>query len=288
MIKENIMGPKLSIKLAATILVLLLITTAVSGEKTYTFGVLNQRNPVLTAQYWNPILEYVSKKSGVALQLQMGKTVQETDGMTERGEFDFIFSNHIFMPRISKTGYQVIARPAEESIQGQIVVLENAPIRALEDLEGKEVAFPSETAFVAYAVTMNAMQQKGIQVKPVFAGNQEGVMGQLKAGRVPAASVNSQVMLEFARREQIKFRALWSSEKFAAMPIAVHRRVGKKQVKAVREALVGMASDPEGLKVLQVCAAVVKQSPPLGFVTAGGRDYENQRNFYRTTVLKGF
>ena len=288
MIMEDIMGPKRLVKLAATMLVLLLIRTAGAGEKAYTFGVLNQRNPVLTAQYWNPILEYVSKKSGITLQLQMGKTVQETDDMTERGEFDFIFSNHIFMSRISRTGYNVIVKPVEESIQGQIVVLENTPLHTLEDLEGKEIAFPSETAFVAYAVTMDAIQQKGIHVKPVFAGNQEGVMGQLKAGRVPAASVNSQVMLEFARRQHIKFRVLWSSEKFAPMPIAVHRRVGKKQVKAVQEALVRMASDPEGLRVLQACAAVVKQSPPLGFVTANDRDYENQRNFYRKTMLKGF
>jgi len=274
--------------LAVTILALLLTGAANSGEKTYTFGVLNQRNPILTAQYWNPILKYVSAKSGVALQLQMGKNVQETDGMTERGEFDFIFSNHIFMPHIAKTGYRVIARPAGGPIQGQIVVLENAPIHALRDLEGREIAFPSETAFVAYAVTMDALQRKGIQVKPVFAGNQEGVMGQLKAGRVPAASVNSEIMLEFASREQIQYRVLWASEKFDAIPIAVQRGVGKKQVKAVQEALVNMASDPEGLQVLKTSAAVLNQKPPLGFVPANDRDYANQRNFYRTTVLKGF
>lgn len=286
--KEATVGSKRFITPAAGILVLLLISAATAGDKVYTFGVLNQRNPVLTAQYWNPILAYVSAKSGVALRLQMGKTVQETDGMTERGDFDFVFSNHIFLPRMSPAGYRVIARPVEESIQGQIVVLDNSPIHALKELEGREVAFPSETAFVAYAVTMDAMQRKGLQVKPVFAGNQEGVMGQLKAGRVPAASVNSQVMLEFASREHMRFRVLWTSEKFAAMPIAVHRRVAKKQVRAVQEALAGMASDPEGLKVLQASAVLVKQKPPLGFATAGDRDYENQRKFYRTTVLKGF
>jgi phosphonate transport system substrate-binding protein len=282
------MQAKRMITPVSIMLLVLLTNMAIAADKVYTFGVLNQRNPVLTAEYWNSILDYVSKKSGVALQLKMGKTVQETDSMTEGGEFDFLFSNHIFIPRISKAGYQVIARPIEESIKGQIVVMDYAPIRMLEDLEGKEVAFPSEMAFVAYAVTMDALMQKGIQVKTVLAGNQEGAMGQLKAGRVSAASVNSQVMREFANREHFKYRVLWSSAKFAGMPIAVNRRVNKKAMRAVRDAFVGMASDPEGLKVLAASAAVIKQKPPFGFVAADERDYENQREFYKKTLLKGF
>jgi phosphonate transport system substrate-binding protein len=266
----------------------LFVNAAFAGEKVYIFGVLNQRNAVLTAEYWNPILDYVSKKSGVTLQLKMGKTIQDTDHMTEQGTFDFVFSNHIFIPRIAVTAYRVIARPKEESIQGQIVVLEESFIRTLEDLHGKEVAFPSETAFVAYAVTMDAMIRKDIQVKPVFAGNQEGAMGQLKAGRVTAASVNSQVMREFAIREKIRYRVLWSSTKFAGMPIAVNRHVSKTKIKAVRDAFVGMVSDPEGLKVLETSAAMINQKPPFGFVTADDRDYENQRGFYKKAVLKGF
>ena len=282
------MGPGRLMRVGIIILFALFLRSACAGEKIYSFGVLNQRNPALTAQYWNPILEYVSKKSGVRLQLRMGKNVQETDGMTERGEFDFIYSNHIFMPRNPVAGYRVIARPSEKSIEGQIVVLENSPIHSLKELEGREVAFPSETAFVAYAVTMDALLREGIRVKTVFAGNQEGVMGQLKAGRVPAASVNSEVMREFARRQQIHYRVLWSSEKFAPMPIAVHRGVGKKQMQAVRKAFAGMAADPEGLKVLKACADVVKQGPPYGFAPASDREYENQKDYYRTTMVKGF
>lgn len=35
-------------------------------------------------------------------------------------------------------------------------------------------------------------------------------------------------------------------------------------------------------------AAMIKQKPPLGFVAADERDYENQRELCRATVLKGF
>ena len=84
---------------------------------TRSFGVLNQRSIQLTAEYWNPILQYVSKKSGVTLNLKMGKTAPDTSAMTGRGEFDYVYSNHIFTPTNSRAGYRVIARPVTEAIQ---------------------------------------------------------------------------------------------------------------------------------------------------------------------------
>jgi hypothetical protein len=41
---------------------------AQAPAKPYAFNVLNQRTLALTAEYWNPILTYVSKKSGVPLE----------------------------------------------------------------------------------------------------------------------------------------------------------------------------------------------------------------------------
>lgn len=256
-------------------------------DQAYSFGVLNQRSIVLTAQYWNPILKYVSSKSGVQLQLKMGKSAPETSAMIGRSEFDFVYSNTIFTPANDTVGYRVFARPIEKAIQGQIVVLAESPVQTLKDLDGREVGFPSLAAFVGYAVPMNALLKAGISVKPVFAGNQEGIMGQLKAGRVLAAGVNSEVMHDFALREGIKYRILWSSEDYLNLPISAHPSLPKEKVQAVRNAFLHMASDAEGLKILEDSAKLIKQGPPLGFVPAENREYENYRYYYRTTLVKG-
>lgn len=261
--------------------------TAQAEEKTYSFGVLNQRSIILTAQYWNPILKYVSDKSGVHLQLKMGKTAPETSAMISRSEFDFVYSNTIFTPANNPVGYRVIARPIERAIQGQIVTLDDSPIHELKELEGKEVGFPSLAAFVGYAVPMNELLRSGINVKPVFAGNQEGIMGQLKAGRVIAAGVNSEVMHDFAQREHIKYRVLWASEGYLNLPVSAHPSVPMEKVAAVKAALLNMAKDEDGLKILDASAALIKQTPPLGFVSAEDREYENYRHYYKTTLVKG-
>jgi hypothetical protein len=46
-------------------------------QRVYSFGVISQRSPILTAQYWNPILQFVAERSGVALELRVVRTGEE-------------------------------------------------------------------------------------------------------------------------------------------------------------------------------------------------------------------
>jgi phosphonate transport system substrate-binding protein len=259
---------------------------ALAQETPFSFGVLPQRTPILTAQYWNPILNYISTQSGVALQLKLNKTPPEHEAMIQQGEFDFLYSNHHFFPWNEAAGYKVIARPWEAAIRGEIVVLANSPIHSLTELQGKEVGFPHRAAFVGYLVTLDALLKARIHVQEVIAVGQEGIMGQLKAGRVAAAGVNSQVMRDFAKREKIDYRVLWSSEEYFNIPIVAHPRVPQEKVAAVRAALLHMAHDPVGLQVLTASAALIKLDPPYGFVAATDSDYDNIRMFFKHTLVK--
>ncbi len=263
-----------------------LLIPAPSQGQTYGFGVLNQRSVTLTAQYWNPILDYVSRKAGVSLVLQMGKDVPETYAMTGRGAFDFLYSNHIFTPDNARAGYRVILRPNEDAIQGQIVVPEASPLGSLADLRGKEVGFPSPAAFVAYVVPMDHFTRIGLEIVPVFGGNQEGVMAQLKAGRVAAGAVNSRIMRDYAERSGFRYRVLWSTADYLNLPISVGPQVPAAVAERVQQVMDRMDEDPEGIRILQASGEIIRQSPPYGFRAASDKDYASYRAFYRTTVLK--
>jgi phosphonate transport system substrate-binding protein len=261
------------------------VSPALAQETPFSFGVMPQRTPTLTAQYWNPILNYISTQSGVPLQLKLNKTPPEHEAMIKEGAFDFAYSNYPFFPWNEDAGYTVIARPWEAAIRGEIVVLANSPIQSLTELQGKEVGFPHRAAFVGYLVTLDALLQAGIHVQEVIAVGQESIMGQLKAGRIMAAGVNSQVMRDFAKREKVDYRVLWSSEGYFNIPIVAHPRVPQEKVEAVRAALLHMAHDPVGLQVLTASAALIKLEPPYGFVAATDRDYDNVRKFFKHTVI---
>jgi ABC-type phosphate/phosphonate transport system substrate-binding protein len=121
----------------------------------YSFSVLNQRSPSLTAQYWNPILAYVSKKSDVELRLKIGKTAAETTALTVRGEAQFAYTNRLFAPARMQLGWRVIARPNTDGVHGQLVVNDASPTRRIAALQGMPVAFPSAEAVIAYQVAMH-------------------------------------------------------------------------------------------------------------------------------------
>jgi phosphonate transport system substrate-binding protein len=257
-----------------------------AAQKAYTFYVLNQRSVALTAQYWNPIMTYVSKNSGVPIELKLAKTAQEGNAIAEKGGYDFQYTNHFFTPERDRVGYKVIARPAGPGIRSQIVVPEDSPIQTLQDLNGKDVAFVTPDGFTGYWLPYDALLRAKVKVNVVFTGNQEASSAQLRVNKVAAAGVNSSVMARYGRRESFAYRALWTSEIYQDLCIMAYNKVPADKVAAVRAALIAMVNDPEGRKVLEAGAELLKSTGDLGFVVAEDRDYDNYRKFYRTTQVK--
>ncbi len=257
-----------------------------AAQQTYSFYVLHQRTVSLTAQYWNPILTYVGHKSGVPLELKLAKTAQEGNAKAEAGAYDFLYTNHFFTPERDRLGYKVIARPAGPGIRSQIVVPVDSSIQSLQDLQGKEVAFVSRDGFTGYWLPFDALLRAKVDFKPVFTGNQEASSTQLRVNKVAAAGVNSSVMERYGRRESFEYRALWTSEIYQDLCIMANPKVPADKVAAVKATLIGMARDPEGRKVLEAGADLLKSDDDLGFVAADNRDYDNYRKFYRTTQVK--
>jgi phosphonate transport system substrate-binding protein len=277
-----------SVKTTASILaaVFSLHAPAAAAEKAYSFYVLNQRSVALTAQYWNPIFTYVGKKSAVPLELRMAKTAQEGNAIAERGDYDFQYTNHFFTPERDRLGWKVIARPAGPGIRSQVVVPQDSPIQSLQDLNGKDVAFVSKDGFTGYWLPYDALLRSNVKINVVFTGNQEASFAQLKVSKVAAAGVNSSVMARYGRREAFAYRALWTSEIYHDLCIMAGPKVPKDKVTAVRGALINMVHDPEGRKVLEAGADLLKSTGELGFVAAEDRDYDNYRKFYKTTQVK--
>jgi len=258
---------------------------AASSSSVYLFSVINQRTIVLTAAYWNPILEYVCEKSGVKLRLRMGRTAVETTKRTLKGEFDFVFSNHLFHPSRTKLGYKVILKTSAPDIASTIVVLSSSSIESLKDLAGKDVAFPSREAFVGYWVPMQRLRSLGIDINPKFSGNQEGAMAKLQSGAVAAAAVNDVILNNYAQREHLFFRPLWRSEAYPNIPIMVKPTVDPQVISAVRDAFINMHTQKEGRAVLKKAASVLKLPYDLRFHQASDADYKSYFEFYKLIDL---
>lgn len=267
-------------------LALMLGATCQAAPQTpYAFGVLNQRSLQATAAYWNPILNYVSMRSGVPLELHIGRTANETTDRAVAGQLDFAYTNHLFTPKRDRLGWRVLARQDSPGIRGQVVVLDSSPIKSLQELDDKPVAFANPYGVTGYYVPMDLLVRAGIKVVPVFSGNQEASMGQLVSGQVAAAGVNHQVMADFAQRRQLKYRVLAESEAYFDLAVMTSPRISAADGEKVRQAFINMARDPEGLNVLQLAARSLGLPQVRGFAPADDRDYSNYRSFFKRTQV---
>lgn len=244
-----------------------------ADEKPLIVGILNQQTAAKTAERWNPILKYLTDATGIPMAFKMGQTVQDTNAMMARGEFDLVFTNHNFRSEFDGI-YKPIARWSEKPIYGVIAVLAESPARTLHDLSGRKVVFPSRTAFVGYAVPMAALKQAKVPIEPIFAAHQEGALAQLKARQVDAAAVNSRFLTQYAAQSGLKYREVFISEGYADLPVSIHPRVPATTADELRNALLNMRTDPKALPALAAGSFT-------GFHPAMDRDYDNARKIYK-------
>ncbi len=266
------------------LMTLLSLLTAQGRAETpvYRFSPVNQWDIARTAAYWNPIIKYVSEKSGVRLELKIGRTSADTTAYVLTREVEFVFSNHLFSPEREKLGWNVFGRRWTPPLHGQIAVAADSPIRSIEELQGQEVVFAGPEAFIGYRVTYAYLLAKNIAAKVVFAGNQNAAFAQLFAGKAKAVGSNSALIDGYTQREGGKFRILWTSEPYHDLALMVSNKVPEKDLKAVTSAFINMHRDPEGREILTRASAEVGLDPKAYFLPATNADYLAYRRFYQT------
>ena len=175
------MKRKLLLSALASLACAALPIAASAQPPSYNFSPVNQYDINLTAAYWNPIIAYVSEKSGVKLNLKIGRTSADTTSYVLAKEVEFVFSNHLFSPERDALGWKVFGRRNAPPLKGQIAVPADSPVTKLEDLKGQVVTFAGKEAFIGYKVPYAHLLSKGIDVKVEFGGNQNAAFAQLFA-----------------------------------------------------------------------------------------------------------
>ena len=268
------------IKTGLVLLAFALPATAGAAPHSYNFSPVNQYNLKVSASFWNPIVRYVSEKSGVQLNLKLGRTSADTTSYVLAREVDFAFTNHLFSPDREKMGWTVFGRRDAPQVHGVIVVPADSPVTDVSQLAGNAVAFPGPEALVAYKIPYAQLLRKNIAVAPVFTGNQDAAFSQMFAGKVKATGANSQLVDGYAKREGKAFRVLWSSPPYNELALMASPRVPAAELRAVARAFLGMRGDPEGRKILDAATELVRAPRPVAFVPASDADYAGYRTFY--------
>lgn len=112
----------------------------------YTLAVPPLSPPVQMYNEWRPLIEQLSKETGTDIQLKVYNTISALESDVIKGVPDFAFTNPYHMVLAKRAqGYIPLVRD-KTPLVGILVVHKDSPINSIQDLNGKEIAFPAPNA----------------------------------------------------------------------------------------------------------------------------------------------
>ena len=148
-------------------------------------------------------------------------------------------------------GYTPLIRDIGRMLYGIIVVKKDGPIKTIQELEGKSIAFPAPNALGAALIPRAEFASVyHIDYKPVYVKSHTSVylnvlLGRTDAGGGVQSTFNSQ------KPEVINgLKVIHETIRIAPHPIAAHPRVAKDVQKIFVSGILSLASTPEGSAML--------------------------------------
>jgi len=217
----------------------------------FSFGIVPQQAASKLAKTWGPILSYVSKKTGYRLEFATAKDIPTFEQNLIEGKYDFSYMNpyhYTVFHRVS--GYNALAKARDKRIKGIIVVRKASDIKALKQLAGAGIAFPSPAAFAASILTRGELNSRHIAFTAHYVSSHDSVYRDVAAGLFKAGGGVVRTFEAVDPAVRAKLRVLWTTAGYTPHAIAANSRVPKAVVQRVQAALVGMDETPEGRRLL--------------------------------------
>jgi len=237
------------------ILLLCWLPMTAQAEKApvYTISIVPQYSPVFIYRHWRPLIEELEKQMGVDLKIQTYKNFKEFIQALKNGEPDFSYLSpyHLVIAR-QRQNYQPLLRDADKQLVGLVVVPKESPIKSINELHGKTLAFPSPSAFAASLYLRAWLHEKvGIDFTSRYIGTHGNVYRNVVRGFVTGGGgVNSTLASQPDSLRKL-LRVLYEIPGVAAHPIAVHSRVPAKVQSAFFRSMKALQDKESGQKLLR-------------------------------------
>ena len=243
-----------SARLAIAItLVQLFLCCSVSAETHYTLSVVPQFTGTAVHRDWTPIIKYIESKTGYRLRLKIYDSIPGFEKGFLKGVPDFAYMNpyHAVMAKDAQ-GYEPILRNNKRLLSGIVVVRKDSPVENVQQLNGKNIAFPSPNAFAA-SLYMRALlrEKENIDFTAVYSGTHSNAYRQTLAGQTSAAGAVVRTLRKERKEVQDNLKVIYKTPGFPSHPLTAHKRVPVNVIKAIQSAFLELDQTDKGKKLLE-------------------------------------
>ena len=252
---------------------LVLVSSTLSAQsEEMTFGIVPQQAASKLARLWSPVLDYVSRQSGIKIQFATAKDIPTFEQHLDAGEYDFAYMNPYHFTVFNRhPGYQAVVRARDKEIKGIIVVRKDSPIQSIEEFDQMTLAFPAPAAFAASILPRSELLSRGLDFQSSYVSSHDSVYLAVAKGIYPAGGGVIRTFKNIAPEIRDQLRVLWTSPGFTPHAIAAHPDVSAEALSAVQSALVAMEKSDEG-------KALLKRLNIRGFERAENKDWDDVRS----------
>lgn len=247
------------------------------GNKTISFGVIQRFNPHVMYEYYQPLMDYLSRKTPYRFELHLSRTYKETVKDLEKGVTGVAYlGGATFAVARHRFGARALVKPlnsnGKPTYQSYIVVRNDSPIQTIRDLEGKRMAFGASRSTTGSLIPNYMLFSAGVppdRLKTTkYLRNHEEVARAVLEGIYDAGAVKDVVALKYLPQG---LRVIARSEELPNAPIAAGPTLPKEAEAALVNALLSIReSNPAERKALADWGPEIR----YGFVKARGEDYD--------------
>jgi phosphonate transport system substrate-binding protein len=228
------------------------VASSAHAGTTYEFGVVPQFAPRKLASIWLPILEVLSRKTGLQFKMVGSPEIPQFELSYLAGQFDFAYVNPYHAVLGARNfGSVPLVRDGGRALAGILVVKKDSTVKDVKELQGKAIAFPAPNALAASLVVRSELATlHGVTVKPVYVNTHSSIYLNTVLGKTAAGGGVYATLRKQKKNIQDRLRVIYTTRKMNPHPVTVHPRVPAQDREKVREAFLEMARDKETAKLL--------------------------------------
>jgi phosphonate transport system substrate-binding protein len=217
----------------------------------YSFWVVPQFSATELSKDWGPLLQRLSKDTGVELELKLAPTIPKFEQEFLKGTPDFAYLNpyHAVMAKAAQ-GYVPLVRDAKP-LSGILLVRKDSGIQSVKDVAGKSIAFPAPIAFGA-SLYMRALlaEKEGIKFEARYLKTHSNVYRHVLRNEAAAGGSVNAAFNDEVDEVKSQLVVIFKTPEQASHPVAAHPRVPDAVKKKVAQALLHFADDEAGRALL--------------------------------------
>lgn len=241
-----------SLKLLFLSVGLTLLLGARAEARPLRFGVVPQVDKETLHASWRPILDEITKSTGLEFELVLDKDFPSFEARLRKGELDIAYCNaYQALVARQKLKYEPVLTDSNGALTGILVVRKDSRIANVKALQGATIAFPAPNALAAsLAMRAQLKRDEKLDIKPLYVKTHDEVYRAVVEGRAMAGggvhkSLNSQPP---EIRDQLS--VLYTTKSIPSHPVVVHPAVEKAIVEKVQKGFLALGETEEGRKLL--------------------------------------